>query len=328
MDAIGITPQFGIGFLFFSVAWVFWQQGRSQETYADLLMAIAFVLWGSMAIVRLAFGKSGFGPSPDFAVLSSVPLLMAALLTVMVLYEEEKRRVQRNILALSNLNLTTSSFIGEEIQKTLSQALERVLSVVHLSAGVTCPNDRSPKGSMVVASLGLDASFCKAAQEDHLDDDLKRLVARMGGLVVLRDLGRDNSWAALDREPAFVRFRQLAVSHNLKTVVAISLQAKDEPFGVLLLATPEVRRFTQAELRLLLALGHQIGMAVENSYLMQQTSRRSEELRVLNEIGRALSSTLDLDELFEKIFSALQRMFDVNNFYIALFDAKHSQIHF
>jgi len=38
-------------------------------------------------------------------------------------------------------------------------------------------------------------------------------------------------------------------------------------------------------LRLLLALGHQIGMAVENSYLIQQTSRRTEELHVLNEIG-------------------------------------------
>ena len=60
---------------------------------------------------------------------------------------------------------------------------------------------------------------------------------------------------------------------------------------------PDSREFTPAELRLLLALGHQIGMAVENSYLIQQTSRRSEELHVLNEIGRALSSTLNKEDL-------------------------------
>ena len=49
---------------------------------------------------------------------------------VMATYEEERRRVERNMLALSNLNLATSSFVGGEIQKMLSQALDRVLNVV------------------------------------------------------------------------------------------------------------------------------------------------------------------------------------------------------
>ena len=100
-------------------------------------------------------------------------------------------------------------------------------------------------------------------------------------------------WLALEKDESIRRFRQLALAQRLRTVVGISLQAKEQAFGVLLLGTPDNRRFTPAELRLLLALGHQIGMAVENSYLVQQTARRSEELHVLNEIGRALSSTLD-----------------------------------
>ena len=100
-------------------------------------------------------------------------------------------------------------------------------------------------------------------------------------------------------------------------MVGISLQAKDRVFGVLLLGTPDNRGFTPAELRLLLALGQQIGMAVENSYLMQQTARRSEELHILNEIGRALSSTLDLDALLERIYSEMRRVLDVNSFFIA-----------
>ncbi len=63
-----------------------------------------------------------------------------------------------------------------------------------------------------------------------------------------------------------------------------------------------------------MALGHQIGMAVENSYLMQQTARRSEELHVLNEIGRSLSSTLDPEALFEKIYEEMQRLFECEQF--------------
>ena len=111
-------------------------------------------------------------------------------------------------------------------------------------------------------------------------------------------------------------------------MVAISLQAKEQAFGVLLLGSPDARRFTPAELRLLLALGHQIGMAVENSLLIQQTSRRSEELHVLNEIGRALSSTLNKEDLLRKIWEELRRLFDVENFYIASLDTIRDEMHF
>ena len=211
------------------------------------------------------------------------------MLMVMALYEEEKRRIERNMLALSNLNLATSSFVGGEIQRMLSQALDRVLGVVR-----RLPRRRAlflhhgdPQGPTSVVAVGLSDEFCRATQDEGLDDYLVSLVARLGGLLGFRDL-RDDSLSALEKEKSVRRFRELALAQGLRSVVAISLQAKEQAFGVLLLGTPDNRRFTPAELRLLLALGHQIGMAVENSYLIQQTSRRSEELHVLNEIGRAL----------------------------------------
>ncbi len=168
----------------------------------------------------------------------------------------------------------------------------------------------------------------RIAQEEGLDDHLVEMVSRLGGLVVFRDLGRNSSWAALEGEEAFRRFRQLAISQKLRTVVGISLQAKEQAFGVLFLGTADSRKFTAAELRLLLALGHQIGMAVENSYLVQQTARRTQELHMLNEIGRALSSTLDPDTLFETILTEIRRLFDVNHFCVALHDPERNQMTF
>src|SRR5579885_2158379 len=69
-------------------------------------------------------------------------------------------------------------------------------------------------------------------------------------------------------------------------------------------------------------------MAVENSMLIQQTSRRSEELHVLNEIGRALSSTLQKEELFRKVWEELRRLFDVENFYIGSIDSTRDEMRF
>ena len=59
---------------------------------------------------------------------------------VMAVYEEERRRVERNMLALSNLNLATSGFVGGEIHKMLAQALDRVLNVVRIPVGALCLN--------------------------------------------------------------------------------------------------------------------------------------------------------------------------------------------
>ena len=261
--------------------------------------------------------------------LASFPSLLAGVVMVMVVYEDEKRDVQRNILALSSLNLTTESFMGGEIQKTLTEGLERVLSVVQMPAGILCLHRQGGHQPQVTASVGIDAAFCRAAAEQGLDIDLIQMVSRLGGLVVLRELDQESSWRALEHEPAFVRFRQLALDHGMRTVIGICLQSKEDPFGLLLLSSGESRRFAQAELSMLLTLGHQIGMAVENSYLIQQTTRRSDELHLLNEIGRALSSTLDRGRAASTKWSRqMQRMFDVSNFYVAMYDAEENQIHF
>jgi len=305
---VGITQLF--------VAYTFLQEGRKQESRADVLLAMAFVGW---ALLDFAAAFRSFLPllqRPGLLPLSFPPVLFACVLMVMAVYEEERRRVERNMLALSSLNLATSTVVGGEIQKMLAQALERVLNVVRIPVGALClQNDDGTPSTVIVA--GLNDSFVAALRETNLESYAVSLVARLGGLVVFRDLTRDANWEALEREESFRQVRQVLLAQGLRTVVGISLQTKEHIFGVLLLGTPDNRNFTPAERRLLLALGQQIGTSVENSYLIKQTARRSEELHILNDIGRALSSTLDLNTLLVRIYSEMRRVLDVTNFFIA-----------
>src|SRR5580658_7640617 len=325
---IYIPPILPAAAIFLAVSYVFWQESRRQETLADWLLAISFAVWAAVALTFSFFRTAPFFRDISFQTAAAVPSAFVAMLMVMALYEEEKRRVERNMLALSNLNLATSSFVGGEIQRMLAQALDRVLGVVRLPAGALFLHHGDPQGPTSVVAVGLSDDFCRTAQEQGLDDYLVGLVSRLGGLLGFRDLRNDDTVAALEREEPIRRFRQLALTQGLRSIVAISLQAKEHAFGVLLLGTPDSRRFTPAEYRLLLALGHQIGMAVENSFLIQQTSRRSEELHVLNEIGRALSSTLNKDDLLRKIWEELRRLFDVENFYIGALDPLRDEMQF
>jgi diguanylate cyclase (GGDEF)-like protein len=305
--------------IYFGVAALFLRESQQHETLADRLLAVTFAVWGllylGVHLFKNNFGYLGLALTP----VSAIPVAFVCMLFVMAVYEEEKRRVERNMLALSNLNLATSSFVGGEIQRMLAQALDRVLGVVRLPAGVLFLHHGDPSGPSSVVSAGIADDFCRITQEEGLDDYLVGLVSRLGGLLAFRDLHDDNL-TALEKDEPLRRFRELALKNGLRSLAVISLQAKEQAFGLLLLGTPDNRRFTPAELRLLLALGHQIGMAVENSFLVQQTSRRSEELHVLNEIGRALSSTLNKEDLLRKIWEELRRLFDVENLYIASMD--------
>src|ERR1700733_4935859 len=325
---INVPVGLGVGLLFFFIARTFWEEGLKQESRADQFLAITFVAWGLLRLVTIFQERLGPLAGHDLLPLVLLPELFGGVLMVMAVYEEERRRVERNMLALSNLNLATSSFAGGEIQKMLAQALDRVLNVVRIPAGALCLHYGEENGPTSVVVTGMGDTFCAAIQGNNLDDYIVSLVARLGGLVVLRDLETDSKWEALEKEESFRHVRKLLLAQKLRTVVGISLQAKERVFGVLLLGSPDNRSFTPAELRLLLALGHQIGMAVENSYLVQQTSRRSEELHILNEIGRALSSTLEPDALFERIYSEMQRLLDVNCLFIAYYDRKSEQIRF
>jgi diguanylate cyclase (GGDEF)-like protein/putative nucleotidyltransferase with HDIG domain len=322
-----VPPELASAVVLLVVAQTFWSASGSQESESETALAATFAIWGSLLIGSLIASRTSGVAFDIISSLVFLPVVCAGLLLVKLIYEDERTHIERNILALSNLNLATSGFTGSELEKMLGQALERVLNVARVPGGALCLYYGEGGPNSVVVS-GLSEAFSREMQKDGLDKYAVELVSRLGGLIRLSDLSADSEYEALEKEEPFRQWRRLLLEQHLQTVIGISLQAKQRAFGLLLLGTPETRVFTPAELKLLLGLGHQIGMAVENSYLVQQTARRSEELHILNEIGRALSSTLDLDSLLERIYSEVGRLMDVRSFFIAFHEPKTEEIRY
>jgi GAF domain-containing protein len=59
--------------------------------------------------------------------------------------------------------------------------------------------------------------------------------------------------------------------------------------------------FDEGQVRLLSTVGASMGVALENARLLQETQRRARESAALSEVGRELSSTLDLSALMDSI---------------------------
>ena len=200
---VSFPPGYGTAAFFLAIAWIFWQESRRQEAVVDLLMAMVFASWAPLVLLLIHLNHLKAITLQDAAALGATPQLFAAVLMIMIIHEEERRRVERNILALANLNLSTSSFVGAEIRQTLSQALDRVLSVARLPLGAIFLQHGDARGPVACVSAGLDGSFCREAEENHLEPVMIGLIARLGGLKVFRDFDRDPQWIATAEAEGF-----------------------------------------------------------------------------------------------------------------------------
>ncbi len=95
-----------------------------------------------------------------------------------------------------------------------------------------------------------------------------------------------------------------------RTTLATPLMRKGTAIGVILIRRLEVRAFTAKEIEILKTFADQAVIAIENVRLFKELETRTgeltqsvEELRALGEVGRAVSSTLDLETVLTTIVS-------------------------
>jgi PAS domain S-box-containing protein len=87
----------------------------------------------------------------------------------------------------------------------------------------------------------------------------------------------------------------------------------------------EQRTWSQDEQLLVKQVADQLSLALENARLFQETQARAEELSVLNEMGRELSTKLDPVAIAEIVYRYTSRLMDTSNFFVALYDEKNEE---
>jgi two-component system, NtrC family, sensor kinase len=66
------------------------------------------------------------------------------------------------------------------------------------------------------------------------------------------------------------------------------------PIGVVTLVRSEVKPFNDRQIELVTTFANQAVIAIENTRLFEEVEARNRDLTALGEVGRAVSSTLDL----------------------------------
>ena len=113
-----------------------------------------------------------------------------------------------------------------------------------------------------------------------------------GGIVHIPDVLADPEFTMFDAQER----------GGFRTGLAVPLlRERRTPIGVFFLTRPAIDPFTQQQIELVTTFADQAVIAIENTRLFEEAQARNRDLTALGEVGRAVSSTLELRQVLKTI---------------------------
>lgn len=109
----------------------------------------------------------------------------------------------------------------------------------------------------------------------------------------------------------------------------VPLVVHDQAIGLLQvdLQSP-LRSFSHREIRMAQALGAQAAIAIENARLSTETSAQVEQSLIINELGRAISATMDVPTMIRTVRDQIPNLTSAAELYLALYNSETDEITF
>ena len=109
-------------------------------------------------------------------------------------------------------------------------------------------------------------------------------------------------------DPRWLRRSVAGGDGDSRSAICVPLLARERVVGVLTVVHPKVGHFGEEDLALLQAIADQAGIAVENARLFQAEQDRRRFAATLQEIARAISATLEPEQVFPAVLEQLERV--------------------
>jgi len=205
-------------------------------------------------------------------------------------------------------------------QQMVDQSLRGAVDLLETREGYLVLHGQSDEGHIHSSIRGISAQGAERLSQDSLRRFVLSSAERWGALMVFPDLRRADVVAAWQRDPIFHEFCEVLRNEGLRTLIVVGLQVREKSYGTLILGFRRPRSFDPQELRVALAIGYQVSVAIENWSLHRAAARRDEELRILHRVGEALRATFDMNAQIEILRRELKGLIGGANFGLALQD--------
>jgi diguanylate cyclase (GGDEF)-like protein len=295
----------------------FYLHAHRMGSAAFKLLAVSLALWA----VLMGSIQSGNPMMEMFGsvghVLGPIPQMLLGIAMVMVLFESERNAVQENTLALSTLGADPRRLLSaDDLLPSMQSALERLAGALSAGRAVLYIAERW-RGLLPSVQRGFSPEFLDVLTTSGAGEYISDLAYRNGGLFTVQNQGQMTEPLPIGSAAAIAEFKEVLKKAEIRNLTAVSLQTRDHAFGVILFPHAQRKAFGTSGPRLMVGLALQLGLTVENYMIAHDAHRRTQEYELLTEIGQAISSRLDQDEVLRTIHAELGQIFNNNDFYIA-----------
>ncbi|HET7441683.1 MAG TPA: diguanylate cyclase [Terriglobales bacterium] len=295
----------------------FYRYAYQKGSLAFRFLALSLAVWA----VLTAAGEFQYPFLQRFGnlghVLGPIPQMLLGIAMVMVLFENERNAVQENALAFSTLGVDPRRLLyAGDLVLSMQNILDRLVAPLPTRRAVICIPERW-RTILPSVQRGFSAELLERLEKSGAGEYICELAYRRGGFITFPNLQEVQEPLPAFPGARFQQFKDVLAAEDIHHLTAVSLQTREHNFGVILFPHAERRLFGSSNLRLLIGLALQIGLTLENYVVMHDAQRRTKEYELLTEIGQAISSRLNQDEVLRTIQKELGQIFDTSNFYIA-----------
>lgn len=198
------------------------------------------------------------------------------------------------------------------------QVLRQLARVVDYdSASIFVLEDESLR---LVASIGLEESDSLIGERLMKDPNvLAWKVLASGGPIMKADVQAEEGWVESNSMPG---------AKLIRGWIGAPLVLREKAVGLLSLDSRQVGAFDERDVEVVAGFADHAATAVANAQLFADSQRQLEATRALAETARAVTSTLKLEEVLQRILSETTRSLDCEGASLALVDAETGELEF
>ncbi len=295
-----------------NVAEVNRDQALSQFSPLDQFVRTALILplmtsersFGVLAVYQKQ-GKDGFSKD-DQHLLTTIGRQLTAHFDNRRLFDDSQQRLA---------HLTTLYEVSDCVSQTLNPVrlfnmiLKLVAKVVDVETSSLMLYDPVRQYLTLDAALGIPEAFIGEVKVP-VGECISGWVARHKQPLLIRDLGKDERFAGNSR-----------TDYKTGSALSIPIMHNERLLGVLNVNNKRSGAlFNQDDLKLLTGISDQIAQGIFNAMLYEKTEQQVAELSLLQELGKAINSTLDLDSVLNYVIDMTTRITEADKSTLMLLD--------
>lgn len=215
---------------------------------------------------------------------------------------------EKKIYLESYQNICKAISSSLSIDEVLNLIVTNAVKVMNVKASMLRLLNRETQKLEVAAYYGLTEGYVNKGPVAY---DASIADALSGKAVSIYDITSDTD----------ARYREEAEGEGIRSILSIPVKFKKEVIGVLRMYTAEPVKYSDEELKFMIAIAEQAAIAIVNARTFETSlSSAKEYLRVFEEVTKVVSSTLRLNDVLTLIVRKLPEVMKLKAATIRLLD--------